>query len=227
MDADDVVQQQTAAVKDFNRHEKRSDGAQVVAGLLDGLTILRGSLFGRIHGDVEKMFGVDSMLVPISEMKTKAHADRETELYEVAECTVAARSGRYLSGVDEWFPGWLARLRLGQPACDAELPRIGEYLSLSADERRLRFTDVLAHVVPESRRAPLVLFRLFPLAVHVATHVAFGNREAANQIRLRQKMELPAIDDCPKCRGKILEYDQQCPDCGNPLWKSQLLTVAD
>jgi hypothetical protein len=227
MDTDEGVQQRAEAARDLNRHEKRTDGDQVVASLVDGLTILRGSLFVRIHGEVEKMFGVDSMLVPISELKTKRQSDRETELYQVAECTVAARQGGYVAGVDEWFPGWLARLRLGLPDGDVELPRIREYLSLSADDRRLMFTDVLARVVPESRRAPLVLFRLLPLAVHLATHAAFGNRVAADRVRVQQKSELPSIDDCPKCRGKVLAYDLQCTECGNPLWKSHLLTVAD
>lgn len=227
MEADDLVQQRAAAASEFDRHEKRHDGARVVNGLADGLTILRGSLFVRLHGEVEKMYGMDSMLVPISEMKTKQRADRETDLYQVAECTAAARRGGYLSGADEWFPTWLAQLRLGSAAGDEELARIREYLSQSGDARRLKFTDVLAHVVPESRRAPLVLFRLFPLAIHLATQVAFGDRTAAERLRRQQRIELPAIDDCPKCRGKVLENDQQCPACGNPLWNSRLLTVTD
>lgn len=212
---------------EFDRHEKRSDGAQVVARLIDGLTVLRGSLYIRLQGDVQQMFGVDSMIMPISVLKTKDQADTETDLYQVAECIVAARSSGYLTDDEPWFPSWLAKLRLGSRLGDAHLARIREYLVQANDARRLKFTDVMARVLPESRRAPLVLFRLFPMAVHLVTHLAFADQIAADQLRGRQKLFLPAIEDCRTCRGKVIASDEQCPECGNPLWNSQLLTATD
>jgi len=85
----------------------------------------------------------------------------------------------------------------------------------------------MSHVLPESRRAPLVLFRLLPMAVHVATHLAFGGQIAAEEIRGRQRHFLPAIEDCRACRGKVLAPDEQCSECGNPLWNSELLIATD
>ena len=227
MELNDRSRESEEQALEFDRHEKRSDGAQVVAGLTGGLTILRESLYVRLQGEVEQMFGVDSLIMPISALKTKDQADLETDLYQVAECTAAARSGAYVSGDETWFPAWLAKVRLKSRLSDAHLARVREYLLQPSDRRRLKFTDVLARVLPESRRAPLVLFRLLPLAVQVATHLAFGNLPAAEKVRQQQKIELPAIADCRKCRGKVLARDEQCPECGNPLWNTELLTATD
>jgi len=216
-----------AAAAEFNRLSKRSDGARVVVSLDEGLSVLRSALLTRIHGEVEQRLGVDSMLMPLSELRTRQQSDLETDLYQVAECTIAERESGYLPGADAWFPGWLTRLRFAFCPDETHAARVAEYLALSADERRLRFSDVLAHVVPESRRAPLVLFRLFPPAVQIVAQMAFEDRQAAAQTRARQRMELPAISDCPACRGRVLDNGQQCADCGNPLWKSHMLTRAD
>lgn len=223
----DPAQLLAEAAGDFDGHEQRTDGAQVVADLSAGLTILRNSLYVRLHSEVEKVFGVDSMLMPISEMRTKDQTDLETEVYQVAECALAMRKGSYVSGGDEWFPGWLARLRLGPDRAEEQLPRVVQYMTQPTNERRLKFSDVLARVLPESRRAPLVLFRLFPMAVQLLVQVAFDDRAAAEQLRQRQRIYLPAIDDCQACRGQVLAADQQCAKCGNPLWNSSMLMATD
>ena len=62
---------QQQAVRDFNEFLSRGDGEQVVASLCQGLDLLRDQLFFRVHRDVEQAFGVDSMLVPVSESKTE------------------------------------------------------------------------------------------------------------------------------------------------------------
>jgi len=72
-----------------------------------------------------------------------------------------------------------------------------------------------------------VLFRLVPLAVQIVTALAFGDRDAASQLRKQQRTILPAIADCHECRGKVLPCDRQCPTCGNPLWKYQWLVAVD
>ncbi len=123
---------------------------------------------------------------------------------------------------------WLARLRLGALSADVNVVRrFAQYASKTTDDRRLAFTDVLARALPESRRAPLVLFRLVPLALHVATALAFGDRGRASEVRDRQTSLLEAIADCRQCGGRVLENGQQCGQCGNPLWTFRWLTTAD
>jgi hypothetical protein len=227
MNPDPETRPAAAAIEEFNRQAKRTDGTRVVASLNDGMSLLRDTLLERIHGDVEQRLGVDSMLMPLSELKTRQQSHLETDLYQLAECALAVRAGGYVPAADAWFPGWLIRLRFDPSRIETHAARVEEYLGLSADERRLKFTDVLAHVVPESRRAPLVLFRLFPLAVHIVTQVAWGDLPAAGSGRKQQWQILPAIGDCHQCRGRVLDNGQQCAECGNPLWKSPLLTATD
>jgi len=224
----DVPERLAAAGEQFNRHEGREDGARVAEGLAYGLTLLSESLFRRIHQDVEKAVGLDSMLMPVSEAKAQQRTIEEIEVFQTAESAAAAGEFGYLSGADEWYLRWLARLRLGkqasEPALDAQLLR---YRSQTAKERRLAFTDALSRTLAESRQAPLVLFRLYPLAVQVTTALAFDDREKAAEVRRGQVTVHPPIADCTRCRGRLLENGEQCPGCGNPLWKYQWLVAAD
>ena len=128
----------------------------------------------------------------------------------------------------QWYLSWLARLRLGDLEPGSEgARRCNEYASLSADKRRLAFADALARILPESRKAPLVLFRLFPLAVQIVTACAFGDGSAASAMRQEQVSILPAIAACRACHGRILERGEPCNACGNPLWKYEWLTAID
>jgi hypothetical protein len=216
------------AAKQFDQHEKRTDGARVAEGLTNGLTILRDSLYQRIHKDVEKAMGVDSMLVPVSEIRAQRLATEVIEAYQIAESALATRESAYLSPRDDWYLEWLARLRTGRLGLEAEA--VGQsrgYLPKSADQRRLWFADALARAVPESRQVPLVLFRLMPLSVWIVTACAFGDRGTARNLRAEQLAVLPAIADCHLCGGRLLEGAEQCRACGNPLWKYEWLTVAD
>jgi hypothetical protein len=178
--------------------------------------------------DVERVLGKDSMVMPISEMKTEKQAKTEIELYQIAVSASLVRDQAYASMKDEWFLQWLTRLRVGEPHADEKVSRrLSDYVSKTEDERRLAFTDVLARVLPESRRAPLVLFRLLPLAVRIATALAFNDQPTAAETRWQQAVELPAVTDCRTCRGKLLDNGQQCQACGNPLWKYEWLTATD
>lgn len=212
--------------REFNEHEKRTDGSSVASRLAVGLSVLRESCYHRLHEDVERIVGKDSMLIPVSERRTEMSTKMEIEVYQIAEsCTVARESG-CLSSPDAWYLQWLARLRLGVSQVDAALmERIARYVSAPLDSRRLAFTDVLARVVPESRRAPLVLFHLFPLSVHIATVLAFGDSTIASELRQRQVAILPAISDCHQCHGKVLDVAEPCSVCGNPLWKAEVLSA--
>lgn len=216
------------AADELNRHGNRQDGQRVVTRLADGFTLLRTSLYERVHRDVEQVLGRDSMFLPISEVKAEKVSKTEIELYQIAVASQMNRRRRYVGADTEWFWQWLARLRLGRAATDPlVIRRIGEYLALDEDHGRLAFTDVLAKALPESRRAPLVLFRLVPLAIQIVTAQAFGDRPTAEALRRQQVDILPAITDCRTCRGQLLESGTHCPPCGNPVWRFQWLTAAD
>jgi hypothetical protein len=223
---DESTKRRTQAAEEFNRHEKRRDGESVVGGLYEGLTVLRSLLYFRVHDDVERIVGTDSMWLPVSEIKTKRLARTQIELYEVAESAVAAREFGYVADKSGWFADWLAAIRPEDPGLTVEeKSRLADYLSQTADGRRLAFTDVLLKVLPESDRAPLVLFRLLPLSVQIVTAIAFGDRTRAAELRRRQVDLLSAICDCPECRAKVLDNGEQCARCGNPLWKTEWLAA--
>ncbi len=216
------------AAEEFNCNANRTDGAAVAACLSNGLTILRESLYLRVYEDVEKNVGRDSMLAPVSESKAEQQAIEEIELYQAAESALYAKYSDYVSQVDDWYLPWLVRLRLGERGRNEKIPERSKiYLSKSPDDRRLAFMDALARVLPESREAPLVLFRLLPLSVQIATARAFGDRVAASKLRRDQTVILPAIVDCRQCRAQVLECVEQCRACGNPLWKYEWLNAVD
>ena len=55
--------------------------------------------------------------------------------------------------------------------------------SATPHDRCLAFSDVLVKVIPESRKAPLVLFHLLPLAVRLVTAAALGDQATAAKLR--------------------------------------------
>jgi hypothetical protein len=228
MFAEPSLQRSSKAVEEFDRLEDRQDGSRVVRSLTDGLNVLRDVTFRRVHEDVQREYGLDSMLIPISPEKSEQQTKKEIELFQVVEATVAARDHEYLRRDQEWFTDWLSRLRLGDEAGSKECQsRLSSYCQQSADERRLTFSDVLADVFPESRRAPLVMFRLLPRAVQIAVSLAFGDHLTAAELRGRQILHLPAIEDCQDCDGLVLDNGEKCRRCGNPLWNYEWLTSAD
>lgn len=227
MDLDDFCRRQSQAVAEFNRHERRNDGLRVATSLCAGLGILRDSLLIRMHEDVERSIGRDSMLVPVSEIKARKLTKAEIEMYQIAESGAAAKEFGYI-GSSDWYVEWLARLRHSEPQLDpAACKRLADYLAETSDQRRTRFERALAKALPESTRAPLVLHRLHPLCVQITTAQAFADHARASGLRQSQVNALPAILDCRTCHGKVLENGEQCAGCGNPLWKSSWLTTAD
>lgn len=228
MSIDEHVRGRAEITEEFNVHEKRSDGAQVLVSLCGGLTLLRDALYARAHEDVERVMGMDSTLSMDSLQKTERIARTEIEIYQVSVSAAAARSRAFVSSPDNWYVQWLSFVRLGQSFKQPKVVnRLEFYLSKTGDARRLAFTNVLAYAVASSRRAPLVLFRLHPLAVEIATALAFGDHVGAITIRRQQISELPIIRDCHKCRGQLLENGEQCRACGNPLWTFDWLSAAD
>lgn len=219
--------QQTRFIEEFERHENRKDGQRVVTSLESGLAVLRDLLYGRLHFDVENIVGTDSMLIPLSEGKTQLATKIQIEIYQIVESTGAVQERRAVSST-EWYLDWLTRFRLGEMAGKEKVQKeIATYRAMKPDGRRLAFTDVLMRVLPESRKAPMVLFRLVPLAIQIATVVAFEGVPAAAGLRQQQKSILPAVADCHACHGAVLDNGKLCDVCSNPLWTYKWLTVAD
>jgi hypothetical protein len=219
---------QQQMVQEFGQHSGRADAPQAVASLAGGLGLLDDLLYFHLHDDVERVFGADSMLVPVSASKSRQTTKCEIELYQIAESAAAAHEFGYLPAEESWYVPWLAKLRLEQsPLGPKHRERIDWYLSKAAHARQLALTDVLALTLPESRRAPLVLFTLFPLAVQIATALAFADPRRAEQLRAAQIDQLPVLADCHQCHGRVLENGQRCPGCGNPLWETRWLVSVE
>lgn len=202
------------------------DPFQVVAHLCDSLTTLRNLLFERVHHDVEEVFGQDSMLMPLSEDKCEQRVKGEIEVYQIAVSAEEMADRGYVGRDIVWLADWLANLRLGE---NYAATRYGEqltrYLPMERKHRRHVFTGVLERTLRESAKAPLVLYRLYPLAVRIATAVAFADPLAASEWRNQQTAWLPAIADCHDCHGQTLETNETCVRCGNPVWKYEWLTM--
>jgi hypothetical protein len=189
---------------------------------------LNNVFYWRLHQDVEKVYGADSMLVPVSEIKTRRIVRSETDLYQIAESASAVRQFGYWRADDDGYVPWLVQFRLRVSSLSQpDRQRIDGYLDATPQARRLAFTDVLAAVLPESRRAPLVLFLLFPLAVQIVTAMAFGDRPTAETLRSSQTDHLPITSACHQCHGRVLENGQSCSVCDNPLWKTDWLTSVE
>ena len=163
------------AGQEFNERCRRTDGVTVLENLAAGMIILRDILYFRLHQDVERLVGEDSMYMPVSESRSQRRTKSDIELFQIAESTSAAKDPR--SGVDvDWYLAWVTRYHRSPSPGQGNNAQLNSYLGQAPDARRLAFTDVLTKVLPESRRAPLVLFRLFPMAVQLATFLALGDR---------------------------------------------------
>jgi hypothetical protein len=227
MNVQEMTSRCSVSADEFDRHEHRSNGLQVIESICGGLNLLRDAFYSRVHSDVERRMGMDSMIFPISEEKSERTTKLEIEFYQVVVSAAAAEAKGYVVDAG-WYRDWLARLRLGE-FDDTSRParRIAYYVSKTATEQRLAFSNILATIMPEASRAPLILLRLLPAAVQIATALAFGKSEDALSWRHEQIEVLPSIVDCHRCRGKLLENGEQCTMCGNPMWTFEWLTTAD
>ena len=215
------------AAAEFDHHEGRSDGSKIADRLVENLTALRESLLRRVLTRDESI-PLDSMLLPVSKLKAQQRASEEVEAYMIAESADAVRSLELVRNPKPWYADWLTAMRLDSWNPLGNVPeRVAGYLEESSDQRRLRFSNLLVEAIPEARRAPLVLFRLLPTAVHVATALAFDDPTSAKKIRAEQIKILPSIAFCQECRGKLLTAGKECSTCGNPLWNQQWLCDVD
>lgn len=223
MNQENRAQRRAEAVAELEQRTGRSDGARIVGSLDDGLNLLCDLFYARIHVDVEKNFGMDSMLMPVSPIKSEQNARREIVLYQVVETTAMIQAHNYVPSFADWGFTWLAQLRLGETRhTPPAIERQSQYAK--TQERRRLFANSLQRVMPETSRAPLVVFRLLPMAVAIVTSVAFLDHAAAQEIRKKQIALLPGIGDCQQCRGAVMENGDRCSQCANPLWKYEWLT---
>lgn len=210
--------ERAASVLATHNSKLRSD--DVVDRLVAGLTQLRDLLTSRLHVDVERQFGVDSMVAPLSlshEARQLTLASDETDAYAAVLVDDEVTRGGYVDRPTEWFFDWVFDLLLGNSP-RARQEQAEPYRALSDKGRHLRFVAALQHAVPESVRTPPVLFLLFPKSVRIAAAMAFGDSRRAQELRLEQIELLPAIVDCHECRGRVLGNEERCRNCGNPLW---------
>ncbi len=215
------------AAVEFDRHEGRSDGKKIAHHLASNLTSLRESLLRRVLTPDESV-PLDSMLLPVSKLKAQQHASEEVEAFMIAESADAVRLFKLIKRAEPWYVDWLTTMRLDSWNPLSDVPeRVAGYLKKPSDERRLQFSNLLVEAIPETRRAPLVLFRLLPTAVHVATTLAFGDSAAAGRVRAEQIKILPSIAYCQQCHGGLLADGKECTTCGNPLWNQQWLCEID
>ncbi len=225
MTIQEMLTRRSTAAEEFDHHEQRSDGLQVIESLCGGLTLIRDAVYARIHADVQRRLGSDSMIFPLSEEKSERTTKLEIEIYQIVVAAGTAQARGYVAD-GNWFRDWLAQLRMGNVDSNSRAARrISYYVSKPANDQRLAFGNVLATALPEASRSPLVLLRLVPAAVQIATALAFGKSVDAQQWRREQIEILPSIPDCYRCHGKLLENGEQCTMCGNPLWTYEWLTT--
>lgn len=215
----ECLARRTAAAAELAEHEPGLPAERLTHSWVYGLNSLRNLLFTRIHDDVEANIGRDSMLLPLSIEASEHQAKCEIEAYQIVVAGTMVRDRAWLGSDFKWLITWLAQLRLGEDVYDARWRRrIRHYANMNDDEQRLSFSRNLEGVYPEARRAPLILYQLFPLAVQIVTAIAFGRHLEAAELRNRQAFWLPAITDCHECHGRPLDNGEHCPVCGNPLW---------
>jgi len=200
----------------------------IAGSLSKGLRALRELLLTRLHNDVEAAFGVDSLLAPATsgEAQREIHlATDEIEIYSLVVVLAEVSHGGYANGQLDWFRQWLLRLRFEQEFQSAARRRIEFYEPYGDNQRRHMFASIIEQALPEATKAPLIIYRLFPRSVRVATALAFADALRAKEIRSEQISYLPAIADCHECHGLPLENGDVCGHCGNPLWKINWLNA--
>lgn len=226
MGMDTSLRDYSAIVHELEQHSGRTDGASVASQLVYGLNLLRDSFLQRVFFDVERAFGKDSMLIPVSASKTEARLNEEIEVFQIVESAAEVRQSGFSVQSPEWFMQWLGGIRLRDSINAPQvLEKVARQASKDADDRRKSFANHLERILPESAKAPLVLFRLFPVSVRITTCMAFGDTFRAAELRNHQLRLLPYISDCRECHGRLLENGEKCRECGNPVWRFHWLNA--
>lgn len=219
-----------SAASDLQDRCPNLDAAKTTHSLSDGLTLLADQLFTRVGRDLEQFSAMDSMLMPATEAGEVRATLRTRTLIDVYSCHVAAAEARaqsYVDDADDWLEAWLWKLRMPDVDLAPVRELAGKFAGQDVDEQRLTFASALERRMPQATKAPLVLYRLYPLAVQIVTTVAFGDHLRAGELRNQQIHILPVISDCHQCHGRPLDNGDFCRTCGNPLWHIEWLSAAD
>ena len=218
------------AQAELTRHSGGVNSSAIVGSLWAGLITLRKLFLTRLHQDIDTRFGVDSVWAPLNLLKAKREyrlAAEEIEIYSLLVVVAEAEHSRYAKGDLAWFRDWLLRLRWGDEMNPTALQRMQAYGKHSDGERRRMFASFLEQALPAATKTPLIIYRLYPRAVRIATCLAFDDALRAREIRNEQISYLPVIGDCHQCHGLPLENGEVCADCGNPLWKINWLCATE
>jgi hypothetical protein len=224
---DERSRRRAAALGSFSAVTPRPDAPQVIERLDDGLTLLRNQLYTRLQADVQRNFGTDSMLMPLSQLQTEHKAKGEIDAFLVAEVLDELTHSRALPQPMQ-NRHWLQELRFAGRQDRAALEtRADAYVRLNDHDRQMEFSDMLEELLREARLAPMILYQLFPLAVRAMAAIAFGDHLRGGEIRNRQASLLPSITYCRNCHGRLMEVDESCRECGNPVWTIRWMTQPD
>jgi hypothetical protein len=223
MTTEERSMRRAAAAAELQQRSSRENAQRAVESLDAGLDVIRDAFLARVHFDVLKIVGTDSMMMPVAPRQTEARLQTEIELFQVGE---AAAEAVHQHVVDDlaWCRHWLCRLRLGA-ADESQLNRLEQYAAASPEDRRRRFMRAVERTMPDSTHAPLIVYRLFPLAVALVAALGFSDHARAAELRRRQTTLLPSLVECRICRGQVLENGEKCTHCGNPFWKHDWLTA--
>lgn len=219
-------ERRAVAIAELSAVTTNPDTETVVRSLIHGLDQIRDLFLQRTHEDIERTMTMDSMQFPASirqEVKQHENALREIEIFSCLMANDEFTSEHYLECEPDWFLNWLLKLHVGGEHASFVQSRIEDYRAPSTMARRQKFMSHLQQAIPESFRAPLVLFRMFPRASKIVVAVAFGNTQRAHRLRKEQHEILPAIRDCSVCKGQVLENGEKCRVCSNPIWGFQWL----
>ena len=112
-------------------------------------------LYARVHADVERRLGMDSMISPLSEEKSERTTKLEIEIYQIVVAAGTVHAKGYVAD-GKWFRDWLSELRMGQVDSNSRAARrMSYYAEKSADDQRLAFSNILATTLPEASRCPV------------------------------------------------------------------------
>jgi hypothetical protein len=220
----------TAAASEWDLHLGKPNSWNTVESLWAGLSTLRKLFLTRLHHDVESHFGADPIHPPLTHNEAYReihHASDEIDIYSLTVVLGEVSQGGYVQSEPTWLRDWLIRLRWGDAAPTIVDGRMQVYDQYDKAGRRHLFASLLERALPEATRAPLVIYRLYPLSVRIVTALAFEDRLRAHEIRNEQTALLSAIADCHVCHGRPLDNGEVCRECGNPLWKINWLCVSD
>ena len=196
MEPQDLVSRRIAAAEEFQPARAPRRRRQVVESLGSGLTVLRDALLARVHDDVPAAarHGLDA-LRRCRRRRRSGRRGWRSSFTRSCHRRSTVQQRRYVASAGRVVPAMAGPAAAGPGPTPTAGWRSGWplYRAKTPDQRRLAFSNVLATVVPESRRAPLVLFRLLRPAVQIVTALAFGRHLDADGWR-KQQIGVPAGD---------------------------------